>query len=208
MICLERETLDKLSSKGILAYVAVMQAGDAVATTAALAALVRAQTAVMLEGIKELEVEAPRAIGKLAKGKWKCGSGGEGLVVQNLDSDRYRLFVDDIKKYWEFLNPVTPPFSMGAMDGAAIRRFLSNHREWSQEHWRKALNSRARSVERHGAGSRSASIFSWVQKLADYSAGPLNEYGKPVEGTGKHGQAVSVELANSEAKRAYLNGQV
>jgi hypothetical protein len=197
MICLRKEILDKLSSRGVLAYVAVSMAGDVEATTAALAGLVRCQTGVMLEGLKEFAIEAPEAIRQEARGKWVCGN-GQSVGLQNLDSERYKAFVDDLKKFWDFLNP-SVPFSIGAREGAAIKRFLSDHREWTRDMWRTALNNRARSPV-----NRSQPIFAWIGRLEEYAASPLNEFGRPQEGTGKHGQAVSVEHANRAAKQAFL----
>ena len=106
MIELNEDIQSKLSSKGTLAYVAVIIAGNAVATTAALAATVRCTTAAMSEGLKELAVEAPTLPSKASKTKWKCGD-QTITTVQNLDSERYRAFVDDLKKYWDYVNQRT-----------------------------------------------------------------------------------------------------
>ena len=203
-VCLKRHILDKLSHHGIMAYLAVSMAGDVEATTAALAGLVRVQTGVMLSGLKELAVEAPMLVRKHKTKWWCCGyRPAFNEPVQNLESDRYRAFIDDLKMYWEWVNKHTLPFSMGGKDGAAIRGFLRDHPNWESEHWRTALVNRGRSPV-----SKSAPLFTWVGKLSDYAAGPLNEYGRPQEGTGKHGQAISIEQANRDAKQQLLGATV
>ena len=166
---LETAIIERLTWRGILAYVAVSLAGHVEATTAALAGLVKAQTAVMLEGLKELADVAPETVehatvidkktGKPKKSStiWKCGGETIASVVQNLDSNKYRLLVDDLKKYHDFLNPEIP-FSMGGPDGTAIRQFLRDHQNWTPEQWRKCLHNRALSVARFGNGSRTEDL--------------------------------------------------
>ena len=182
-ISIDTAIIEKLSSKGVLAYLAVVMADGTEASTASLAGLVRCQTAVMLEGLKDLSVAAPELVAK-AKTKWRCGvvKSGDGVVLQNLESERYRIFVDDLKKYWDFLNPELP-FEMGGKDGAQIRRFLSDHRQWLQADWRTALQHRKESV-RLGHAPRSQPLWTWVGRLDEYSAGPLDRWNKPVEGGG------------------------
>ena len=199
---LESALLQKLSSRGILAYVAVSSAGNALASTAALAGLVRVQTWLMLDGLKELAAEAPSVVVKAPKNKWQCGAGGAEIGVRNLDSERYRLFVDDLKKYWDFINPAIP-FAMGGADGAAIRQFLNDHREWNQAMWRDALRNRGISVKKHRNGSASESLYKWVRKLGDYAAGPLDTYNRPVEGMG-NGKAIAIQHGNRAAVEEFL----
>lgn len=200
MACLDDAILRRLTSRGILAYVAVALAGNAEATTAALAGLVRCQTGIMLEGLKELTVEAPNAIRASRRGKWICGEVGASSI-QLLDSSRYKLLVDDLKRFWDFLNPGIP-FSLGRTDGVAIRSFLSDHPLWTQEHWLTALRHRAKSVVMYGNGSRTESFGRWIRKLGDYAAGPLNSYGKPVEGI--NGKATLVQQGNRAAVQQFL----
>lgn len=204
MIELNSEILNKLSSKGVLAYVAVSLAGSVEATTAALAAFVRCQTAVMKEGLQELAITSPDIV-RPAKRKswWVCNNGDS--EVQILDSSDYRLLVDDLKKYWDYLNP-TIPFQMGSFDGAAINRAIRSYR-WDQESWRAALKNRIISVVRYGHAPRTEPIYKWIIKLQTYLGGPVNEYGKPVESAGKFGQAISVEEQNRLARESYLSGQ-
>ena len=112
--------IENLSANGVLAYIAVKMAEGTEATTAALAGLVRAKPG-MVDGIKELAVVLPELVTKARNPKtgklnnhWVCGviKAGDGVVLQNLESDRFRVFVDDLKKYWDFLNPGLP-FEMG-----------------------------------------------------------------------------------------------
>jgi len=207
MICLNPEILTKLTSRGVLAYVAVAIAGDNILSTASLAALVRTQTAVMLEGLKELSSEYPEKVRPVRRGRWECGSGsGVGTPILGLESQlRFRDLIEDLKKYWDYLNP-TIAFSFSGADGHAVRAFLSDHPTWERKMWQTALNHRAGSVKNFGNASRTQALVRWVRKLGDYAAGPLNQYGKPVEGSGNAGKAIANELANSQAAAAYLSG--
>ena len=202
MIKLHNDILDKLSHRGILAYVAVTLAGDATLTTAVLAASVKISSAIMLEGLTELAVVAPEAVIRKDK-KWICGLGGGEEPKPNADLERFRLLIDDLKKYWDYLNPEIK-FSMAGPDGLAIKTFLKDHQTWTQDMWRTALNNRKTSVLHFGNGSRTEAIFTWVRKLGDYYSGPLNSFNKPVEGSGKHGKVVSLEQQNRLAREQYL----
>ena len=68
-----------------------------------------------------------------------------GSYSKILDSEKYRLLVDDLKKCWDFLNPQLP-FEMSGKDGVQIRQFLSGHRQWVQGDWLTALRNRVISV--------------------------------------------------------------
>ena len=199
-VCLDSEIIEKLSYKGVMAYVAVSLAGNVDATTAYLASLVKGQSSLVMEGLKELSEEAPELVGRLKKGRWHCGAwAATGMVpVEAEKVTRYASFIDDLKKYWDFLNP-SFPFQMGGKDGVAIRRFLSDHPNWAREHWLEALRNRAKSPV-----VRSAPFFTWVERLSEFGSGPLNEFNKPQEGTGKHGQAAGVEESNRAARDAAL----
>jgi hypothetical protein len=181
LIYLENEVIDKLSAAGILAYIAVSLADGTEATTAALAILVKSRSGVMREGLKELAVEYPEKVSSTGKKKqkWRCGVVQAGVAVQNLDSERFRLFVDDIKKYWDFMNPALP-FEMGGRDGAQIRAFLNDHRLWAQSDWRVALNHRRSSILKHGQAAASEPVWSWIRRLDVYHAGPLDKFSKPI----------------------------
>ncbi len=198
-LILDSEIIDKLSSNGVLAYIAVKMAEGTEATTAALAGLVRSKTANMLDGLKDLAVAVPELVAKAPKNKWRCGviKAGEGVVLQNLESERYRLFVDDLKKYWDYLNPALA-FEMGGKDGVQIRRFLSDHRQWTQAEWCLALKNRIISVKQHSHASRTAPLWTWVGQLDNYAAGPLDRWNKPVEGGG-NGKADTIQQRNREA---------
>lgn len=201
---INKELVRRLSVRGILAYVAVAMAGDGEATTAALAGVIRAQPTVIREGLKELAVEAPALVRPGKRGKWMCGT-GQG-TVHNLDLiTRYRELVDDLQKYWMFLNPAIP-FSLSGADGVAIRQVLQDHPQWTAAEWLTALRNRARSVSLYGHGSRTEDFARWVRRLGDYMAGPLNQFNKPVEGSGNAGKTVALEQSNRAAKEAYLAG--
>ncbi len=198
-IILDSSIIEQLSSNGVLAYIAVKMAEGTEATTAALAGLVRSKTANMLDGLKDLAVAVPELVAKAPKNKWRCGviKAGDGVVLQNLESERYRLFVDDLKKYWDYLNPALA-FEMGGKDGVQIRRFLSDHRQWVQNDWRNALSNRKTSIVKHGHASRTAPLWTWVGQLDNYAAGPLDRWNKPVEGGG-NGKADTIQQRNREA---------
>ena len=202
-ILLDSETIAQLSVNGVLAYVAVKLADGTEATTAALAGLVRCQTVRMLDGLKELAVAVPEMVGK-NKTRWRCGvvKAGDGVILQNLDSEKYRLFVDDLKKCWDFLNPQLP-FEMSGKDGVQIRQFLSGHRQWVQGDWLTALRNRVISVVNHGHASRSQPLWIWVGRLDDYAAGPLDRWNKPIEGNG-NGKAAIREQLNRQGNAEYI----
>jgi hypothetical protein len=203
-ISIDISVIEKLSSNGVLAYVAVKMADGTEATTAALAGLVRCKTGNMLDGLKDLSVAVPELVAKAPKNKWRCGvvKAGEGVVLQSLESERYRVFVDDLKIYWDKVNPDLP-FEMNGKDGMQIRKFLSDHRQWIQHDWRVALNNRTISVVRHGNASRSEPLWAWVGRLDDYAAGPKDRYNKPVEGSG-NGKAFDREQRNRQGSEEYL----
>ena len=198
-IILDSAIIEQLSSNGVLAYIAVKMAEGTEATTAALAGLVRSKTGNMLDGLKDLAVAVPELVAKAPKNKWRCGviKAGDGVVLQNLESERYRLFVDDLKKYWDYLNPALA-FEMGGKDGVQIRRFLSDHRQWTQSEWCLALKNRIISVKQHSHASRTAPLWTWVGQLDNYAAGPLDRWNKPVEGGG-NGKADTIQQRNREA---------
>lgn len=203
-INLESDVIEKLSFKGILAYVAVRLADGTEATTAKLASSVKTRSTVIAEGIHELEVSFPEMVVK-HKNKWKCGvvNAGEGTIAGNARIGRYVEFVDDLKRCWDFLNP-NLPFSMGARDGIQIRNFLSSHPEWGNQEWGIALRNRIISVIKHGNDTRSAPLWEWVPRLDKYAAGPLDRFGRPVEGN--NGKTDEIRNRNREAvARAIAN---
>ena len=203
-ITLDTSIIENLSANGVLAYIAVKIAEGTEATTAALAGLVRCKTGNMLDGLKDLSVAVPELIAKAPKNKWRCGvvKTGDGYIVQTVDSERFRLFVDDLSKYWNFLNP-TLPFAMAGRDGVQIRRFLSEHRQWTQDDWRNALNHRKSSVLKFGHATRSEPLWVWVGLLDFYAAGALDRWNKPVEGGG-NGKAAIREQSNREGNAGYI----
>jgi hypothetical protein len=212
-IHLEVAVIDMLSSKGVLAYVAVQMADGTEVTTAVLAGLVRVQTAAMLEGLKELSVTAPGAVTQVGR-HWRCGvvrSTDGGEVIPIVDSDRYRILVDDLKTYWEFINtdPSTGellrPFVMDGRDGAAIQAYLRKHRTVTREDWQKALNHRKNSVVKFGHATVSEPFWKWVRRLDEYAAGPLDRFGKPAEMGGKRGEAINIQDGNRAAGESFLH---
>jgi hypothetical protein len=203
-VTIDTSVIEKLSSKGVLAYIAVVMADGTEASTAALASLVRVQTAVMLEGLKELCVVVPERVAK-TQNKWRCGvvKAGAGEVLQTLDSEteRRKEFIDDLKKAWEWANPGLS-FTMMAMDGAAINRFLRTHKDWTKLMWKRALFNRFTSE----LVNTSQSLCTWIGRLEEYTAFPLDRFGKRmVNGGGKHGEAASIRERNREAVAAAVS---
>jgi hypothetical protein len=127
--------------------------------------------------------------------KWVLvGKVATGVVLQNMESDRRKAFIDDLKKYWDWANP-TVSFIMNGADEQAVNKFLREHKDWTQEKWRNALKNRCLSEVNHAQ-----SLFAWVSRLAEYSATPLDRYGRPMmNGGGKHGEAASIRDRNREA---------
>ena len=195
---LQSEIIEKLTWRGILAYVAVSLAGHAEATTAALAGLVKAASPIMREGLEELSVVAPTLCRKAPKNKWGCGEikAGEGTVVQNLDcvDSRRKEFLDEVKKIYEWANPGVT-FTMNSADGAAVSRFLKQYKDWDRLMWQRGLRNRFLSEV-----SKSQPLYMWLGKLVEYLDTPLDRYGKPMEnGGGRHGETATVRQRNREA---------
>ena len=204
-ITLETEIIEKLSPKGVWAYLAVLMAGTAEATTATLAGFVGCQTVAMLEGLKDLSVVAPELVGK-HKNKWRCGvvKAGDGVVLESLDAqaERRREFLDDVKAIWEWANKGMT-FTMDGLDGRAVGKFLNQYREWDRQMWQKALRNRFLSE----GIVRSAPLHRWLGLLVEYAESPLDRFGKRMEnGGGKHGEATAIRQGNREAvERAVAN---
>lgn len=200
-IVLDSEKIDSLSSNGVLAYVAVTMGVGSEVTTAALAMMVKARSTAMLDGLKELSTIIPELVSQSGR-KWRCGivKSGDGVLLQNLESERFRLFVDDLKKYWDFLNP-NLPFQMGGRDGIQIRNFLINHPNWTQQNWRLALQNRKDSVVKHGVGTRTDPIWVWVSRLDSFASGMVDKFKNQVNGNGK---AAEQEDRNRTGNESYL----
>ena len=192
---IDSNEIEKMTHRGVLAYVAVRLADGSEASTSALASIVRCGTPAMLEGLKEIS-----ALGHVTKqkNKWICGSirEGEGVILQDVDPRRAD-FVDDLKLYWDSLNPGIP-FTMDARDGAAVKSFLSRCRDWNVDMWRQAMRNRWLSVVRHSHASKSERIFKWVGRLDEYSGGPLNQYRRPVD------DGTRIEQQNASSAEEYL----
>ena len=197
-ISIDTAIIEKLSSKGVLAYLAVVMADGTEASTASLAGLVRCQTAVMLEGLKDLSVAAPELVAK-AKTKWRCGvvKSGDGVVLGCLDlqAERRKEFLDDVKAIWEWGNKGMT-FTMDALDGRAVGKFLNQYREWDRQMWQKALRNRFLSE----GIVRSAPLHRWLGLLVEYAEKPLDRFGKQMEnGGGKRGETITIREQNREA---------
>lgn len=207
---IDTSIIEKLSSNGVLAYIAVKMAEGTEATTAALAGLVRCKTGNMLDGLKDVSVAAPELVAKAPKNKWRCGvvKAGEGVVLQSLDSERYRTLVDDLKIYWDYLQKdftehLRIPFQMGGRDGIQIRQFLRNHPDWLREDWCRALQNRKTSVTKYGVGTRTDPPWMWVGSLDIYASAPIDKFKNQVEGNG-NGKASTREQSNREGNAEYL----
>lgn len=197
MIQISEAIIEKLSSKGILAYVAVNVAGCGVYTSAALASVVHCTTAVMLEGMKDLADHQPEVVQWKEK-KWYVGGAENPVGALQVQSERRIQLIDDLKKSWDHLNQDLP-FSFTSTDGMAVSKFLRDHPEWTVQDWRKALNYRIRSE----GLVRSQPAFMFLKTLEKYSSGPLDRYGKAMEhGPGAQGKALGVEAANRAAREA------
>lgn len=199
-ITLDRSVIERLSHRGILAYLAVVMADGTMCTTAILAGMVKARTESMREGLEELSRATGGSLVRRSKTRWICGASLLGDPVQILDSSRFQRFVDDLKKYWDHLNPDIP-FSMGGRDGQVMQRFLKDHPNWDEAEWRLALNNRGRSVVKLGAAPRTEPFYLWVGNLASYAGGMLDKFGHPAGGgvSDKHDKAVALEEANRAA---------
>lgn len=199
MIQLNEKLIEKLTYKGVLAYVAVSYAGSGVFTTAILASAVQSTTSLMRDGLGELAIHYPTMVQWLKQDKrWKIAEGSPGsMQVLEEESVRRGNLIDDLKKYWDHLNPELP-FSFSGADGNAVRHFLKRNREWTREVWQKALNNRVKSVI-----NKSEPIYRWLARLEEYSSTPLDQYMKPMtNGGGKLGKAIDLEHGNRAAREA------
>jgi hypothetical protein len=201
-ITLKSDLVESLTYRGILAYVATQALGDGEWTTAQLAQAVSANASLMLEGMQELHLAAPTLVGKQLKTKWPVGSGVASTErVQILDSaaGRRQEFLDDIKAIFEWANKGLL-FTMMAADGAAVGRWLKQHKDWTREQWRTALRNRFLSE----GIVKSQSLCMWLSRLHEYLEAPLDRYGKvmPNGVGGKIGNAIAVEQGNRSAREA------
>jgi hypothetical protein len=201
VIQLSEQIIGKLTWKGILAYVAVNLAGCGRYTTATLATAVHCAGAAMREGMGELAVHDPFVV-QWAKRERRWVVGGDSKPLNTVEKETHRRLdlIDDLKKYWDHLNPHLP-FDMSGSDGNAIMQFLKKHREWTQPMWRQALRNRAKSEI-----VKSDPIYRWMSSLDRFFDSPLDRYSQPMpNGGGANGKAVGVEVANSAAREAALN---
>lgn len=202
-IKLEKSIIDGLTSRGVLAYVAVKMAEGSRATTAVLAELVGAQSSVMKEGLEQLSLAAPGLV--LRDGnKWMCGEPkGDGQVM-SLVASRYQAFVDDLKKYWDYFNKPTP-FTITPKDGATIQRFLKDYSGWGPVEWAVALHNRMVSIIEFQHASRSEPFYAWIPKLSNYEASPLDRFNKPAEGSERHGKIHSIQQGNRDEGSKFID---
>lgn len=199
VIQLSEEIVRQLSSKGVLAYVAVNMAGYGEWSSATLASLVACKTEVMKEGMEELSLLQPEAVQKEGR-NWAVGGERTKMVDCHSEVLRRMQFIDDLKKYWEHMNPDLP-YSFDGKAGKAVSEFLRDHPQWSRWAWQRALNNRAKSE----GIVKSEAIHTWVRVLDEYASGPLDRYGKSIEnGGGAHGKAIGIEASNRAAREAAL----
>ena len=200
MVNLDAGILANLETyRGTLAYLAVSVRGECEGTTAYFGEVVNCQTAVMREGLEELSRLFPDVVKKGKKAKWVVGSGKaaeEGVQILDSIAGWRHDFIDDLKKYWDWGNPGRK-FTMNGKDGKQIAMFLKEHKDWTQETWRKALRNRCMSEVNHAQP-----LWVWVGRLAEYSATPIDRFGKPMPNGvgGKHGEAITREQGNRSAR--------
>lgn len=198
MIQISETIVENLSAKGVLAYVAVNVAGCGVYSTAALASAVHCSTAAMREGMQNLEDNHPEVVKWVKKEKkWFVGGMTNPVGAIQEQSERRQQFIEDLKKYWDHLNP-NLAFSFGQITGTQVGLFLRRNPRWERKDWRQALNNRTRSE----GLVRTMPIASVVKSLEMYAAGPLDRYGKALEfGGAAHGKALGIEAANRAARQ-------
>jgi hypothetical protein len=112
---------------------------------------------------------------------------------------RRQDFLDDIKAIFEWANKGMA-FTMTAADGAAVQRWLKQHKEWTREQWRYALRNRFLSE----GIVKAQYIHLWLGRLNEYLEAPLDRYGKvmPNGVGGKYGEALAREQSNDAARRS------
>lgn len=203
MIQLDETIIEKLSSRGVLAYVAVNMAGAGVYSTANLAFIVHSSSNIVIEGLKELAQLQPESL-QSKKNKWYVGGEVKLDGALQAQTERRQSLIDDLKKYWDHLNPGRE-FPFGPEDGMAVNRFLKRHTGWTRADWQRALNYRARSE----GIIATFPIYRWLSTLDQFLAGPTDRYGKamPHGIGGKHGKAVDLEAGNRAAREFFTAGQ-
>jgi hypothetical protein len=118
--------------------------------------------------------------------------------------DRRAAFVEDLKRYWDFVNRNNPTvgFQYGAIDGRAVRTFLKNWPDMDQETWRKCLSNRAKSVM-----NPAEQFCYWIPKLPSYLAGPLDQFGRlKDQGGNKHSDHESLAEKNRSNLQEFVGG--
>lgn len=202
-IKLEEEIIEKLTFKGTLAYIGIVRRGSGTWSTAHLAMMVGCKTEMMREGLEELSTHYPGIVSKEEK-KWVAGLDVKTPAVQSLDWNARRvMFIDDLKKIWDWANP-EQKFTLGPADGSAINHFLRQRRDWDTSTWRKALRHRFQSEV-----NRAQAPYTWMSRLGEYLDGPLDRYGKPMtQGIGgRIGQALETEAGNRASRDAFISSQ-
>jgi hypothetical protein len=115
----------------------------------------------------------------------KQGQDSRPLPPENTAAgdSRRRDFIEDLKAYWDHKNPQVK----FTLNGAAARNldlWLRQHPEMDRARFRRCLQSRAASPGLNHA----AAIHTWISRVHEYLAGPLDRYWQPAtHRTGNHG---------------------
>ena len=96
-----------------------------------------------------------------------------GVNPENADSRR-QGFKDEVLHYWRDLNPEYSKYEFTDADDRALTQLLDRQPELSLKEFRRLLQNRASS-----AINPAAAPHKWLRSILEYSAGPMDPFGKP-----------------------------
>lgn len=116
---------------------------------------------------------------------------------------RWNPIREDLKHYWEFKNPKFPMPWAAKVDGKALKLFLTDNPDLTQEQWLICLRNRARSDVPHGDH-----VHRWIRQLLRFAEGPRDRFDKLITGNGgqKHDQQQQQNAKTRSVLSNFLNG--
>ena len=123
-----------------------------------------------------------------------------GEIERSIDP-RWNEFREDLKGYWEYVNPGVPQPWSGKRDGKALKTFLLENPKLERPVWKRCMWNRARSEV-----PQALPLYRWVGELLKYSECAFDGYGKKIVTGGgrKHDDAQQLIDANRASGEAWL----
>jgi len=110
---------------------------------------------------------------------------------------RHAKFRELFTQFWNFLNPgIEMPWDGG--EAKQLASLLSANPGLTDDMLRLCLENRAHSVV-----NRSERPRSWIARVTDFASGPLDKFGKPLQGVNRNGK--NCERYNPSANRESTN---